>query len=427
MPTTGTRLLPLGTHRLRDIAANEAISQLLTPSLPSSFPPLSTLDVAFRRGIVRAARVGVVVLAIMAGLLWNALSEARRARLLLAQAYEERGVGRLEQGDARGLLFLLEAKKIGISDSKLAGWYGYFEKPFARAGEERSIGGARVGMDLVDRVLHPGKRVAGERALRFSPDGRRLLAASQQVGTPGNMQLWDVAAGRCLRSTDFDLGGAPVRVEWSPSGRWIAIGAVNPGEVKSTFGGRMTPDSACPPFITSIKKVVAPWTLTLMDAATGRTARVPLPQGEALGSMAFSPDSSRLAGAMVRPLASSGGGAANQNWGRYATRIVQWDVPTRRLVGPRIKIAGVTTAVTYSSEGRRLIAVVTGSGTARRDMDARIGQQVSSTQLMGGSSWYGLSGLDGSGARFYTLSLFIPTNSSSIRLACNRPNNGFPV
>jgi hypothetical protein len=42
------QLRSLGVHRLRDIAAREAIFQLLLPGLPAQFPPLNTLDVAFR-------------------------------------------------------------------------------------------------------------------------------------------------------------------------------------------------------------------------------------------------------------------------------------------------------------------------------------------------------------------------------------------
>jgi class 3 adenylate cyclase len=47
-------LRPLGTHRLRNIEDTESIFQLQPPGLAGRFPPLNTLNVAARRGALRA-------------------------------------------------------------------------------------------------------------------------------------------------------------------------------------------------------------------------------------------------------------------------------------------------------------------------------------------------------------------------------------
>src|SRR5207249_857456 len=82
---------PLGTHRLRDLAAKETILQLVIPRLPSEFPPPNTLDVAFRRGARRAATLLSVVVLIVSALALVALDQARRAtdgqRILRRERY----------------------------------------------------------------------------------------------------------------------------------------------------------------------------------------------------------------------------------------------------------------------------------------------------------------------------------------------------
>lgn len=104
MPTD-TGLRPLGRHQLRDIVEWETIFDLEPPDLPGKFPPLNTLNVAFRRGVMRALAIMGLVLAVVAGLgllAWrNAVQEAqqrRRADLALTQQVAER-----LDGDLRGM------------------------------------------------------------------------------------------------------------------------------------------------------------------------------------------------------------------------------------------------------------------------------------------------------------------------------------
>jgi hypothetical protein len=102
---TETDLRLLGRHQLRDIVEWETIFHLQPPGLPAHFPPLNTMDLAFRRGVVRAvALMGVVLLIVasLALLAWNnAVQEARqrrRADLALTRQVAER-----LDGDLRGL------------------------------------------------------------------------------------------------------------------------------------------------------------------------------------------------------------------------------------------------------------------------------------------------------------------------------------
>jgi class 3 adenylate cyclase len=122
----GLRLL--GRHQLRDIVEWETIFDLKPPDLPAKFPPLNTMDVAFRRGMVRAAIAMGVVLAVVASLAllaWNnAVREAeqrRRASLALTRQVAER-----LDGDLRGLamvgnvLAATLARDGGRSESRLS-------------------------------------------------------------------------------------------------------------------------------------------------------------------------------------------------------------------------------------------------------------------------------------------------------------------
>src|SRR5207248_9593598 len=78
LPAT-SELRPLGLHRLRDIAQIESVYQLVAPGLPGRFPPLNTLDVAYRRGLLRATLAASVILTVVAALAVAATREAHRA------------------------------------------------------------------------------------------------------------------------------------------------------------------------------------------------------------------------------------------------------------------------------------------------------------------------------------------------------------
>ncbi len=78
--------------------------------------------------------------------------------------------------------------------------------------------GKRVG-----RLVGPSERIE---ALRFSPDGKLLAVASGDPARRGEIQVWDVATGKLLRSPR--VSGDTVRgLSWSPDGSKIAFGCAD--------------------------------------------------------------------------------------------------------------------------------------------------------------------------------------------------------
>jgi class 3 adenylate cyclase len=122
-----TWLRSLGAHRLRDIVATETIHQLQSPGLPTEFPQLNTLDVAFRRGATRAAGVSLVVIAVVASLAFVAVAQARhadrQARIAAARSERIRSLTAslqvtLEERD-QAILMMFSEEEIRIAHSIL--------------------------------------------------------------------------------------------------------------------------------------------------------------------------------------------------------------------------------------------------------------------------------------------------------------------
>jgi WD40 repeat protein len=197
-----------------------------------------------------------------------------------------------------------------------------------------------------------------------------------------------------IRSSQIQLGGAPIQAEWSPDGAWIAITAVDRS-----------------------KKAPAPWILSLIEMRTGRCARVVLPSKKALTSIAFSPDSTRLAGTLVTSVSNApdGSNPDRERYTRegYTTRILQWKVGACRQTGLPLQEEGIASALAYRSGGRYL-AVTVQSALAGdrilRDLDLRSGSAVSSLRIL--SSWAAFFGPERAfgfardGTRLYRLTGF---------------------
>lgn len=208
---TDTDVQLLGRHRLRDIAVRESVYQLSIPGLTASFPALDTLDVAFRRGILRASVVLLAVLAVVTGLAVAALTQARRAeqrgqtlrRHLYAaqmnfarQSWEEGNLGRVQE--------LVEAWRPEAGTEDLRGWEWRYLWRLSREGARAVLRGHG---DPVQQAA-------------FSPDGKTLAT----TGTDQTVRLWDLASGR-EKATLTGHRGIVFGVAFSPDGRLLATGS----------------------------------------------------------------------------------------------------------------------------------------------------------------------------------------------------------
>jgi WD40 repeat protein/class 3 adenylate cyclase len=223
----------LGVHRLRDLRMSESIYQLQAPDLPSDFPPPNTLDVAFRRGLVRALAISAVVVTVMAGLLLNSILQTRRAdrsaagerqatlqvRRVLALDQAKHGVEQLEAGNGLGLLDLIEARRTADSIPDLREavstlWAGWHQ---AYAGR------------LISAVGHDGMVLD----VKFSPDGKLLATASEDK----TVKLWSTRTWE-LAAPPLPHDNAVHLVAFSADGKLLATAAENQVRLWNTATGK---------------------------------------------------------------------------------------------------------------------------------------------------------------------------------------------
>ena len=140
---------------------------------------------AFRRGLLQAAGVAAVIVAVVATLAVMAKSQATRAvaaevqsASLLAKSQADRGRMLLRDGDMHGLLHLAQARETADGMPELA----------QSIAEEWAL----WHWQIQDRLIHVFGHDAEVTAMAFSPDGSRFLTASED----GTAQLWDTATGR---------------------------------------------------------------------------------------------------------------------------------------------------------------------------------------------------------------------------------------
>lgn len=389
----GADLRPLGVHELRDIPVKEAIFQLQAPDQPTRFPPLDTLDIAFRRGVLRATTVAAVVLIVIGWLatvaVWNAARAAEseeRHRSQLVRLNLETGARRAEDGDPFGALpYLMEAFRLdrekGLPETvhrvRLAATLRQCPKLLhlwfhngAINSAEFSADGARVLIASDDgtaqvwdaatgaalgkvksaskMALLPGGVVPGA---SFSPDGRRVLTLSDDR----TVQQWDAVTGapvgRALRhagpvnQASFSPdGGRILTADGDGTARvWNAVSGEPEGKPLGHDGGVraavFSPDGA-----RVITATAAPGNSIRIWKATGEPAGLPIRPGG--GILAFSPDRRRV-------VAGAGFGA----------RV--WDVETGRPATPVLPHSHAVDHASFSPDGRRVV-------TASRDSTARV-------------------------------------------------------
>jgi WD40 repeat protein/serine/threonine protein kinase len=182
----------------------------------------------------------------------------------------------------------------------------------------------RSGEPIGPPLRHPWPIVLG---LAFSPDGTRIVTSSHERQTLNTtVQIWDAATGRPLRSL--------------PHRNWVTASAFRPdGKVLATGGY----DAA----------------VYLWDVATGKQLGPPLPQGDIVWSLAFSPDGTRLAVGTTDDY-------SHKAWVRL------WDVSALTLPsasaprGGRVKQIGTGLAqpgwvglVEFSPDGKTLLSAAT--------------------------------------------------------------------
>ncbi|HLW64272.1 MAG TPA: WD40 repeat domain-containing protein [Gemmataceae bacterium] len=202
-------------------------------------------------------------------------------------------------------------------------------------------------------------------SLVFSPDGKRLAAASRMIGQGRPLAIWDVATGQIAPMPALDAAGRGLRdqaaVAFSPNGRHIAFGSRNIG---AAGGGprselyvwdpstgkdlvQMTPpiDARFLAFLPDNQTLaVAGFNqrVVLWDVAAKKERySLALANGNFTGPMAISPDGRLLALGVINADSSMG-------------KVVVWELASGFLRHEFEGHAGLITALAFAPDGRML-------------------------------------------------------------------------
>jgi WD40 repeat protein len=324
---------------------------------------------AYRKGLLRAAAVSGLILAVISGLAFAAVRSESRARKLAqaavrseAQARRSAEEARGERDRAAGLLYAsqMNLAHLAYRDGKIARAQRLLEqhRPRANAPDRRDF----VWRFLwrlcrsQDRYTFPPR--AGEvTSVAFSSDGK-LLAAG---GADGAVQLWD-AGGKSLRATVPTHPGGSV-VAFSPDGKLLASMGTRDGTVKlwDLASRPMALKRQFPGFRRRWTHIVfTPDGKTLIGGSDDDTIQL-----REIGSGRQTPSADRTIPILAAgPLALSADGStlAVCAGGKDASRITLWNIASRRVTRLPVSLPplGLVQSVAFSPDGRRL---VTGAGT----------------------------------------------------------------
>lgn len=349
----GADLRLLGVHALRDIPAREEIFQLEAAEQPNRFPPLNTLDVAFRRGLRRAAGLAAIVLVVVGSLAVLASVSARRARAEAVRARNTAATLRrnLYAGDMTLAQQALEEENLDRAIQLLAAY-----RPAPGQEDVRTFEWRYLWEKCQDHSRWTFKVPnAIPTCADFSPDGKVLAVAC----TDWRVRLYNLATHQELSPLP-PLKGRPRFLTFSPDGNTLAIQCTDQ-TVLYDLAGRRPGDT------------------------------LPSPSSDSI-SLGFSPDG--------RILATAGASSRIQLWDRFAHRRVE-ALPGERVVafsprafvlatcspagtvlvrnlssGTERKLApgGRVVSLAFSRDGRRLVAGLTNG-------DLRLWDVASGTQL----------------------------------------------
>ena len=167
-------------------------------------------------------------------------------------------------------------------------------------------------------MLDTGGHTANVRGLAFTPDGRRLVSASQDK----TVRVWDVDTGKTVRiirgETAPGSWGTIYAMALSPDGRWLAVGG----------------------FLRDEGDAAVAAAVRLYDFASGRLEALLKGHDNVVWALAFSGDSTRLIS------------------GSFDKTAIVWDLATRRQMLRLSGHAGQIKAVAFAHDRER---VVTGS------------------------------------------------------------------